>query len=138
MAYAGGRPGVPGSVFLPRSATPGFVATGDATDLTVNSAPLEVPQGAHAMTIHCPTLAGSPATLTIQALDNDTDQAAEVWRTLSVMSGVTAVPLTAIAASGIALVYSIVQIGGGVIRFVASSTQAVAPVTIKVTFHMLP
>lgn len=122
-----GYDSVPAFVLLPK---PG----GD----TVNSAPFTVPKGATAVTIHCPTLAGSPATLTIQALDPDTDQATEVWRTISQMTGVTAVPLTAIAASGIALTYSIVQIGGGVLRFVASSTQAVAPVTIKLTFHMLP
>jgi hypothetical protein len=126
VAYAGGRSGVPGSVLLPAN-------TGE----TVNSGPFTVPNGAYAMTIHCPTLAGSPATLTIQALDPDTDQATETWRTISAVTGVTAVPLTAIGASGLALVYQVAQFGGGVLRFVASSTQAVAPVTIKLTFHML-
>ena len=120
-----GREGVPGHCLMP--------AAGE----TVNGAPFTVPKGAYAMTIHCPTLA-SAATLTIQALDPDTDQATEVWRTISAVTGVTAVPLTAIAASALALTYDIRQTGGGVLRFVASATQAVSPVTIKLTFHMLP
>jgi hypothetical protein len=122
-----GRDGLTGEVLLPK---PG----GD----TVNSTPFTMPRGTTSVTIHCPTLAGSPATLTVQALDPDTDQATEVWRTVSAVTGVTAVPLTAIGASGLALTYSAVQLGGGVLRFVASSTQAVTPVTIKLTFHMLP
>jgi hypothetical protein len=128
MAYAGGRPGVPGSTVIPRGGT---VNSGDAT---VNSVPFEVPQNAFAMTIHAPTLAG---TLTIQALDPDTDLATEVWRTISAATGVTLVPLTAIAASGLAVTYRIDQIGGGVLRFVSSTSEAASPVTIKLTFHML-
>lgn len=129
MAYAGGRPGVPGEVRIPRGAPYA------GTDLTVNSAPFTVPKGAFVMTIHAPTLAGS---LTIQALDPDTDQATEVWRTVSAATGVTLVPLTAIAASGLAVTYQVAQLGGGVLRFVSSTTEAASPQTIKLTFHMLP
>lgn len=128
MPYAGGRTGIPGSTLIPRGGT---VNTGDAT---VNSVPFAVPEGAFAMTIHAPTLAGS---LTIQALDPDTDQATEIWRTISAATGVTLVPLTAIAASGLAVTYQIAQIGGGVLRFVSSTTEAASPQTIKLTFHIL-
>ena len=127
MAYAGGRPGVPGAVRIPRG------APYSGTDLTVNSDPFTVPEGAFTMTIHAPTLAG---TLTIQALDPDTDQATEVWRTISAATGVTLVPLTAIAASALAVTYQIAQVGGGVLRFVSSTTEAASPQTIKLTFHM--
>jgi hypothetical protein len=120
-----------------RDSLTGYVAMPLAGQ-TVNGAPFSVPKGAFAMTIHCPTLAGGPATLTIQALDPDTDQASETWRTISAATGVTLVPLTAIAASGIAITYQLAQIGGGVLRFVASADQSAAPITIKVSFHMLP
>lgn len=105
---------------------------------TVNSDVFTVPKGAYTMTVHCPTLA-SAATLAIQVLMPQVDdQVADVWSTASSVSGVTLTAYTGIVLTNLSATIPISALGGGVMRFVASATQAGAPTVIKLVFHMLP
>lgn len=106
-----------------------------ATGGTVNSDPVTVPRGSLTMTLHATALAAA-ATMAIQALDPNTpDPTAGTWRQVSVFilaaGGVQA--LSAIS-GGAAVTIPISALGGGVIRFVASSDQSAAPQNLGVVF----
>jgi formate-dependent nitrite reductase membrane component NrfD len=105
---------------------------------TVNSAAFTVPRGAYTMTVHCPALA-SAATVAIQVLEpQGDDQVTDAWRTASSVAGVTLTAYTGMVLTNTASTIPIAALGGGVMRFVASATQAGAPTVIKLVFHMLP
>ena len=121
MPFGAGWEGVPGSVRVP-------IVGG-----TTAGTPFTVPKGAYALTIHCPTTA---ATFAIQTLMPNDDQTTEVWTTISAATGVTLVPLTGIVVTGTAITYNLAQVGGGVLRFLASSDLSASPITVKLLFHM--
>lgn len=110
-----------------------------ATGETVNSTAFAVPSGAHTMTVYMPALAGTGATCKLQALYPDDSTATEVWADVSCFDPATGtlVALDGIL-EGVVTTIPTALTGGGVLRFVASETQAGAPSTIKVTFHMTP
>lgn len=114
---------VPGDVAMP--------ATGE----TVNSAPFSVPKGAFSLAIHAPTSFVGGGTVKIQSLDPDDDQAAEAWRDVQ---WVNLADGTFIAADQIpqnkVTTIPVAAIGGGVLRFVATTDQSGAATVIKVAF----
>jgi hypothetical protein len=101
---------------------------------TVNSAPFSVPMDAFSLAIHTPTSLGG-ATVKLQSLDHDTDQVTEVWRDVSCfnLADGTFTALDGIPENAVTTL-PITATGGGVLRFVASATQAASPSTIKVDF----
>ena len=119
--------GVPCAVAMP--------ATGE----TVNGAPFSVPSGAYAMTVCMPALTGTGATVKLQALYPNDSQVTEVWADVSCFDPATGT-LTAVDGilEGVVTTIPVAVTGGGVLRWVASETQVAAPVTIKMTFHMMP
>lgn len=106
-----------------------------ATGETVNGQPFPVPRRAKSLAIHCPTLVAS-ATLKIQALKPADSAASETWSdvhtfnladgTMVQLDGIQEARVTTLPASAT---------GGGMLRFVASSDQSSAPVTIPVVFN---
>ena len=101
---------------------------------TTAGTPFTVPKGAYALTIIVPSTA---ATFSIQTLTPNDDQTSETWTTVSSATGVTLTPLTAIVVTGAAITWNIAQIGGGVLRFLASADISGSPITVKVIFHLL-
>lgn len=122
----------------PWTGIPG-AATMPATGETVNSTVFSVPGGAFAMTVYMPALAGTGASVKLQALYPNDSTATEVWGDVSCFDPATG---TLVAVDGIlegvVTTIPIALTGGGVLRWVASETQASATVTIKMLFHMLP
>ena len=105
----------------------------DATGL--NTQGFSVPKGAFSMAIHTPTSFVGGGTVKIQSLDPNDDQTTEAWRDVQWVNladgtfvqadqipqnKVTTIPVTAV--------------GGGVLRFVASTDQSGTATTIKVAF----
>ena len=106
------------------------------TGATVNSSPFRVPKGAHSVTFHG---ASTAHTFTIQALTPALDnQQSDSWLTVSALVGVTATALTGIGMNGIAITYPASVLPGGWLRLVSSSSEAGAPITIWVVYHMQP
>jgi hypothetical protein len=128
-----GDDSVLGRVLMPR----GTAAQGYAgNDLTVNSAPFTVPKGALSLTVHVPAMTGTGATVKLQAMFPRTDdQASETWTDLSVfnLADGTFVALDGIVEST-SVTIPVAATGGGVLRFVASETQAAAQITIGLSF----
>lgn len=110
---------------------------GTGNDATINTAAFSVPKGAHAITFCMPALAGTGASVKIQALYPDTDQATEVWADVSAFNPAdgTYVALDGIL-EGVVSTIPTRLTGGGVLRLVASESQASGPSTIKLVFHM--
>jgi hypothetical protein len=104
---------------------------------TVNTLGFTVPKGASAITFYMPALAGTGATAKLQSLYPDTDRATEVWGDVSGFDPATGtlVGLDGLLESVVTVVPTTLT-GGGVLRLVASETQAGAPSTIKILFHM--
>jgi hypothetical protein len=102
---------------------------------TVNSAPFSVPRSAISLAVHTPTALAGSATLKLQSLAHDTDQATEVWRDVQIfnLADGTFVALDGIAQNLVTAI-PVTATGGGVLRFVASGDQSGAPTTIKVAF----
>ncbi len=106
-----------------------------ATGGTVNSDSFPVPKAAISMAIHTPAAFAGGATVKLQSLDHDTDQATEAWKDVQVfnLADGTFVALDGIAAN-LVTTLPITATGGGNLRFVASADQSGAPTTIKVDF----
>lgn len=103
---------------------------------TVNSVPFTVPKDRLSMTVHVPAMTGTGATVKLQALfPSENDQVAESWADVSVfnLADGTFVALDGLVESTTVTI-PVAATGGGVLRFVASETQAAAPITIGVTF----
>jgi hypothetical protein len=114
---------VPGKVLIP-------IAGG-----TVNSEPFPVPKGSIVMQIHVPALTGA-TTVKLQALEPpDSDVDTDTWRDVSCfnLADGTLIALDGIAEDAVT-VLPVAAVGGGVLRFVATNSQAAAPVYIRVAF----
>ena len=103
---------------------------------TVNSEPFPVPGGSKVMTVHCPALTGTAATVKLQTLaPTETVEATQVWSDVLCfdLTDGTMESLDGLVEST-AVTIPISATGGGVLRLVASEDQSAAPVTVPIWF----
>ena len=106
-----------------------------ASGETVNSEPFTVPGRAKSIAVHVPALTGTGATVKIQALvpAEDIENTSETWQDVTVfdLTDGTFEALDGLVEST-CVVIPTSALGNTVLRFVASESQAAAPVRIPV------